>query len=73
MNKKDFIEIWGDHVDLKSMLISMFICATIALGGYFIAYNWGPTWQLFLGIFGAVVGFVLSILFIQPKREVEVE
>lgn len=72
-DKKGLIEIWGDHVELKSMVLSMILCSITSLGGYFLAFNMSSTLQLFLGILGAALGFGLSVFYIKPKRIIEVE
>lgn len=73
MKENELIEIWGDNVNLKSMIVSMLICITTSLAGYFLAINYSKTLQLFFGILGATIGFVLSVIFIKPKRIIKGE
>lgn len=43
------------------------------MGAYFLAPSDDKTKQLFFGLAGAVIGFILSTLFIKPKRIVTIE
>lgn len=63
------IEIWGDNVNLKDLLISMFLCISLALIGYLLAF--GDTPPLIFGLAGAVLGFIISSIIVKPKRHVK--
>lgn len=71
--KKNLIEIWGDLVDLKDLLIAIAICSITTMGGFFLAPSADTTKQLFFGLTGAVIGFVMSSILIKPKRTVTEE
>ncbi len=61
------IEVWEDLVDIKELILALFICSITALGGYFIAPD-NPTKKLLCGISGAIIGFVICAILIKPKR-----
>lgn len=61
------IEVWEDLVGIKDLVKSLLICSTTTMGGYFLALN-KPPMPLFFGLFGALLGFVISSFFITPKR-----
>jgi len=71
--KKDFIEIWGDLVTIKDLLVSIAICSVFTMGAFFIAPSTNQTKQLFFGLGGAVAGFILTTILIKPKRDVQEE
>jgi hypothetical protein len=64
---KKNIEVWEDLVNIKDLVISLIICSTTALGGYFLAPNKPPK-PLLYGLFGAILGFVICSFIIKPKR-----
>ncbi|HLR09637.1 MAG TPA: hypothetical protein VK136_10360 [Bacillota bacterium] len=66
----DHIDIWGDHVNVKDLIISMILCIAFALGGYLLAF--GNTPPLIFGLIGAVIGFIISSIIIKPKRHITV-
>lgn len=65
---KEWVEIWGDIVEIKSLLISTIISGFTTMGGYFLAPSNDKTRQLFFGLGGAVLGFIISTVLIKPKR-----
>lgn len=73
MKKDQMIEIWGDVVDIKSLIISMIISGSITMGAYFLAPANEQTKQLFFGLGGAVLGFIISAFLIKPKRIIILE
>ncbi|MCF6462544.1 hypothetical protein [Clostridium sp. Cult1] len=70
---KLMIEIWGDIVEIKSLVISIIISGTTTMGAYFLAPSNNQTKQLFFGLVGAVLGFAISTLLIKPKRIILLE
>lgn len=70
--EKNFIEIWGDLVDLKDLLLTIFVCSVTTMGGFFLAPA-ETSKQLFFGLAGAVLGFILNLFLTKPKRQVEEE
>lgn len=61
------VEIWEDLVNIKDLVLSLFICSFTTLGGYFLAPNEPPR-PLFYGLAGALIGFLISSIQIKPKR-----
>ncbi|MCA5012330.1 MULTISPECIES: hypothetical protein [unclassified Enterococcus] len=68
--KKNLIELWGDLVDLKDLILAIVICSVTTMGSFFLAPAGNTTKQLFFGLGGAVLGFVISTVLIKPKRTV---
>lgn len=64
---KENIEVWEDLVNIKSMVLSLFVCSFTTMGGYFIAPN-DPLKPLFFGLVGAIIGFIACSVMIEPKR-----
>ena len=71
--KRGMFEIWGDIIEIKPLIISIFISVTLTMGAYFLAPPDSRVKQLFFGLMGAVLGFVISAFFIKPKRLITVE
>lgn len=71
--KQEKFEIWGDIVELRDLIISILLSSGSTMGAYFLAPSDDKTKQLFFGLAGAVIGFILSTLFIKPKRIVTIE
>lgn len=68
--KQQLIEIWGDVVDLRDLVQSILISGITTMGAFFLAPGDNPTKQLFFGLIGALIGFILSVLLTKPKRQV---
>lgn len=68
--KKNLVEIWGDLVDLKDLILAIAICSVTTMGSFFLAPATDTTKQLFFGLGGAVTGFIISTFLIKPKRTV---
>lgn len=66
-NLKENIEVWEDLVNIKDLVVSLIICSTTSLGGYFIAPNEAPK-PLFFGLSGAIIGFIICSILVKPKR-----
>ncbi|WP_348920812.1 hypothetical protein [Enterococcus rotai] len=71
--KKNLIELWGDLVDLKDLIMAILICSVTTMGSFFLAPAQDTTKQLFFGLGGAVLGFIISTFLIRPKRTVITE
>ncbi|MDO4604664.1 MAG: hypothetical protein Q4B23_01660 [Helcococcus sp.] len=70
--KKDKVVLWGDVVSLKDLIISIFISVVSTMGMFFLAEKDNTSMQLFMGLFGAVIGFVITSILFKPKRNVKV-
>lgn len=74
MNKKnEMVEIWGDVVEIRSLVLSIIISIISTMGLYLLAPKDDKTMGLFFGLFGAVIGFVISAIIIKPKRNIIIE
>lgn len=66
---KNYVDIWGDNVNIKDLVISMVLCIGFALGGYILAPNEPPS-PLIYGLVGGAIGFIISSIIIKPKRNI---
>ena len=48
-NKKQMVEIWGDVVELRFLVMSIFISGVSTMGAYFLAPSNDKIKQLFFG------------------------
>lgn len=71
--KNEMVEIWGDVVEIKSLIMSIVISVVSTMGLYLLAPSDDKTMGLFFGLFGAVLGFVISTILIKPKRNITIE
>lgn len=62
------IEIWGDMVAINDLTKAIVLSAVTTMGGYFIAPSDNISLQLFFGLGGALIGFLLTAFWIEPKR-----
>ena len=67
--EKECIEIWGDNVNIRDLLLSIVICVITTLGGYLIAPAEPPK-PLIFGLVGGVIGFIVCSIIIKPKRTI---
>ncbi|MEC5425406.1 hypothetical protein QGM71_18145 [Virgibacillus sp. C22-A2] len=65
--KGENIEVWEDLVNIKDLVLCLFISSVTTLGAYLIAPSEPPK-PLVYGLIGAVIGFVLSSILVRPKR-----
>lgn len=72
MKKKTMVEIWGDVVELRSLILAITISVVSTMGLFALAPD-NSTKQLFFGLIGAVLGFTISAFLIRPKRVISVE
>lgn len=70
--KKDqeLINVWNDLVGLKDLAIAILISVVGTMAGFFLAPSDHPTKQLFFGLSGAILGFVINTWLIKPKRTI---
>lgn len=71
--QKEMVEIWGDIVDIKSLILAIVISSILTMGLYFLAPAGDQMIELFLGLGGAVLGFIISSIIIKPKRIIILE
>ncbi|MGM0435898.1 MAG: hypothetical protein ACQEQA_02495 [Bacillota bacterium] len=66
--KKALLRIWGDVVETKALVFSIVIITGFTMGAHLLAPKDNDTLGLFLGIAGAITGFVLCALIFSPQR-----
>ncbi len=71
--EENLVEVWGDVVSIKSLILSILISIVSTMGMYFLAPSGDRTLGLFFGLAGAVLGFIISTLLIKPKRDIKIE
>ncbi len=72
--KKKYIKIWGDTVDGKDLLYStLIICITMMVAFFLAPKSDKLPLELFFGLGGAVVGFIITVIIFKPKRRIEKE
>lgn len=67
------IGIWGDVVDLGSMVKASTLAIVLTMGLYFIAPTDNRPLQLAMGLGGSAIAFIINSKIIKPKRIVETE
>ncbi|MNP34474.1 hypothetical protein D3C76_1277620 [compost metagenome] len=72
-DKINRVEVWGDVVELKSLVWAIMIASVSTMGAYFLAPSDNRTSQLLFGLAGAVIGFIISAVLIKPKRILTLE
>lgn len=72
MKNKKYIEIWGDMVQLSDLVLSILVISTTTMVSYSFAPSGNRPIELLLGLSGAILGFLMTLLFIKPKRTVQV-
>lgn len=70
--KKDKVLLWGDVVSLKDLILSILISIISTMGMFFLADKDNTSMQLFMGLLGAVIGFIITSILFKPKRNVKV-
>lgn len=73
LKEKAYIEIWGDVVESRHLLISMVLTTVTTFTVFSFAPKGDRPMGLLLGLGGAVIGFLLSVILIKPKRNLIVE
>lgn len=62
-------EIWDDLVSFKDLILALGLSVGLMALGYYIAPKVAP-YPMFIGLGGALLGFVISSVIIKPKRTV---
>lgn len=62
------LEIWGDMVNISDLTKAILLSGVTTMGGYFLAPAENMSMQLFFGLGGAVLGFLICTFWIEPKR-----
>ncbi|HHV46411.1 MAG TPA: hypothetical protein GXX53_05895 [Tissierellia bacterium] len=74
MEKKyTMVEIWGDVIRIKDLIVSVAISSIFTMAAYFLAPSNNRVRELFYGLLGAVLGFIVTNVLIKPKRVIVFE
>lgn len=68
MKENKLVEIWGDVVVIRSLILAISFSSFSTMGAFFLAPADDKTKQLFFGLVGALIGFIVSSVVIKPKR-----
>lgn len=72
-DRNQLLELWGDLVEIKSLIMSIIISIILTMGAYFMAEANNRLEQLIFGLGGAIVAFIISTFLVKPKRIIIVE
>jgi len=67
------VEIWGDIVAMKELLISIVISVTAGLLGYLIAPGGNSVVPLLVALICLVIATIVNSIIFKPKRSVTFE
>lgn len=71
MKKNKRVTLWGEYISIKDFLLSLLISLSILLIVILMpALN--KDLKLILGLSAIVIGFIINIIWIKPKRNVKV-
>lgn len=71
MNKKQrLLTLWNDVIGLNDLIKTLVISIVCTIIGLSLAPNDNYTKQLFFGLIGAVVGFIINTFVVRPKRKI---
>lgn len=72
--KKNLIKLWGDVVSVKELILSILIISFTTFTSYFVSPKSDTLpLDLFFGLGGAILGFIITILLFKPKRRFKEE
>lgn len=71
MKKQDLVSLWGDTVGVSDLIRSIILSVILTMEAFFIAPADDPTKQLFFGLGGAVLSFIINSVLVKPKRKLE--
>ena len=68
--KQKLLYMWNDFVTIKDLSLAIILSIVGTLAGFFLAGT-NPTRQLFFGLIGAIIAFVINTFIIKPKRTIK--
>lgn len=71
MDKKKYILLWGEHIELKSFLIGLLIQIVLLTIAMILPLKTQAT-KLVIGLIAIVLGLVINAIWIKPKRNINV-
>jgi hypothetical protein len=67
----ELVEIWGDRVSLRDMVVALAVCGAATVAAVVLGRAVDGS-EFFWGLGGAVIGFLLAVVLIRPKRDVQI-
>jgi hypothetical protein len=68
---EQYVEIWGDRVSMRDLVIALAAVATVTVVAVLIGRALDDS-EFFWGLGGAVVGFGAALVLVRPKRDVQI-
>ncbi|MBU5422196.1 hypothetical protein KQI48_05925 [Cellulomonas hominis] len=68
---EQYVEIWGDRVSMRDLVIALAACAATTVVAVVIGRALGSS-EFFWGLGGSVVGFGAAVALVRPKRDVQI-
>lgn len=68
-DNKKYVKIWGEHIDLPKFLMGLATSLLLLVIVLIIAPNDEQNTLIF-GLFAVIIGFMINIKFIKPKRNI---
>ncbi len=68
---EEYLEVWGDRVSLRDMVLALVVCGSATALAVVIGRALGSS-EFFWGLGGSVVGFVVAVALVRPKRDVQI-
>lgn len=72
MNKK-YIEIFGDMIDFKDLIISIIVISGTTMVAHLLAPAGNRPLGLLFGLGGTIIGFIAMTLLVKVKRVIHME
>lgn len=71
--KDNLVEVWGDIVALKELLMSIIISVVLGMTGYILAPEGNSVLPLLFAIVGIIIATIINSLIFKPKRIIQME
>lgn len=72
-NAKVFIKMWGEHVSLIHLLVSIFVNIGLALISIYATTSLAREYRLMIGLAAITLALVVNSLLFKPKRNVVIK
>jgi hypothetical protein len=68
---EQYVEIWGDRVSMRDLVVALAAVAAVTVGAVLIGRTLDGS-EFFWGLGGAVLGFAAAVALVRPKRDVQI-
>ncbi len=68
---EQYVEIWGDRVSMRDLVIALAACAAATVAAVVVGRALGSS-EFFWGLGGSVAGFGIAVALVRPKRDVQI-